>query len=195
MKAIRDGSVLALAVIAVLCAPAPAQSDRQVWIPLNIEGHAGQVVSVPIMIDDATDLQSFNFRVTYNPALLQLFGVEDLSPGSVNPLWTNFDGNFTTPGDVSVVGFDASPLSGGSGSILDMGFHVPASVVSGTSSVTVGLLIDPLGGGGLNEGAIPTTSRDGSVVIVPEPSSFLSLVAGSLVVTFLALRRRSTGRR
>jgi hypothetical protein len=189
MKAIRTGSVLALALIPVLCVLVAAEPPRQVWIPMNIEGHAGQVVNVPIMIDNALDLQSFNLRVTYDPVLLQLFGNEDLSAGTVNPSWTNFFGNFDTPGDISVVGFDANPLTGGSGSILDMGFHVPGSVVSGTSSVTVGLLIEPLGGGGLNEGAIPMVSQGGSVVIVPEPSSLLSLLAGALVVTFLAIRR------
>jgi hypothetical protein len=189
MKTIRNSSVLALGLVAVLCVYAAAGAPRQVWIPVNIEGHPGQVVDVPIMIDDATGVQGFNLRLTYDPDILQLSDAGDLSPGTANPLWTNFYGNFDIPGDVSVVGFDALPLLGGNGSILDIGFHVPTSVVSGTSPVTVGLLIDPIGGGGLNEGAIAMVSSPGSVVIVPEPASVLLLLAGALVTAVVLFRR------
>ena len=79
-------------------------------------------VEIPINVDNATGVAGFQFRVTFNNAILQATGAK---VGSLTSGWT-VTPNTTVSGQINVVGFDpsATGLSGGSGSLCILQFNV-----------------------------------------------------------------------
>lgn len=107
-----------------------AFSCNNVSIPTNIQTRRNVAVSVPIMTDDVTgrDIISFDYRVTYNPAVLSFVGPNQtgtLSSGMVITV------NPTTPGLVIVSGFGTAPLTS-AGVLLNLDFTAIGAI--GTST-------------------------------------------------------------
>jgi hypothetical protein len=71
-------------------------------------------------------------------------------------------------GTVTIGLFSVDPLVGSPGQILELDFHIPALVTSGSSPISVAANI--------NEQAVTTTS--GQVTVVPEPTTMCLLILG-----------------
>ena len=110
----------------------------------------------PVEIDDATGVLSFGFDITYDTALLDLSDT-DVKSGSLTSSGWFFVTNIIGGGLAKVGGYSTIPLTGGSGSLLEIDFHVIGS--SGTSVLDIT--------GTLNGGNI--SASPGSINVVSEP--------------------------
>lgn len=170
---------IALPVVIVLSvAMAPSlMAEPVVSIPDDILGITGEVAMAPVLIDDATDVLSFGFDITYNHMLLNL-GDDDIKAGSLTASGWTITPFFPSDGLVKVSGYTANPLTNVSGSLLELDFHV-----IGTSGTSV------LGISGTLTGDTPSFDP-GSISIVPEPSIIASLLGLFVAAGFVFTRRR-----
>jgi hypothetical protein len=123
----------------------------------------GDTVHVPVTIDGPPGVQTFDLLFRYDTRLLDLGNASVKLAGLTAEGWglaVNVD---DASGVARVTGIGGSPLSTGTGQILDLAFRVPSAAKSGKSPVTVAAAP----GGGLNEGAMPITPLSGSIVVRP----------------------------
>ena len=176
-----DGNDVVLTVVS-LC--------NTVSIPTGISTRTGQVVTVPINVDDTTGkgLLSYDFTITYNPAVINSPTVDwtgTLSSGMT--VTTN-----SLAGTLKVSGFSANPLAG-AGTLLKINFNAVGAVGS-TSGVNFTSFMFNEGGaclsttnGSVNiaSGSITGTVNYGNALpagLRPVPNTTLS-AAGSINVT------------
>jgi hypothetical protein len=189
-------SIFGLIVAALMLAPAMA--DTNVSIPTGISGTSGMPVHVPVNMSGVQDLFSFNLYVTYDHTKLSI-SPSNVALGSLLPSGWSVSPTVDPPSKtvgLYLGGFSGTTFTGGPGQLLDLVFDVLPGA-SGTIPVTIGpdpYTGDPGGGVpnyGLNDGAIPMTSTDGSVnVQVPEPAA-IGLLLGALAgVPMIAIRAR-----
>jgi hypothetical protein len=117
----------------------------------TVVGPHGGADIVPISIDDATGLYAFDLAVSYDTAKLFIHDA-DITPGSV--LTTAGGWNFTfnadhsdTPGVVYLDFYRATPMTGGTGPVVNLGFHAQATATTSTSNVGTD---GPMAEGGLS---------------------------------------------
>jgi hypothetical protein len=114
------------------------------------------VVSVPINVDSTTgrDVISYDFTVTYNPAVMLYLGTDQTATLSSGMTITV---NSTAPGTLIVSGFTANPLVG-AGTLLKLNFFANGAIGSVSPANFTGFIF--------NEGIPCTNSANGSVSIV-----------------------------
>ncbi len=134
--ATQDGKVT------VIAAPS------RVSMPDDATGAPGAQVSVPVTVDPATGLDSFDFAVRFNPNVLRPVDVTKTALAA--PLSLTY--NVGIAGEVWVSLFGTEPLAG-SGPLFTIRFEV----VGGTADRTPFDVFE----GSINEGRIPSALDDG----------------------------------
>ena len=137
--------------------------DPIVSIPAGIVARPGSVVQVPVDIQGPSDagLMCFDLQFTYDTRLLNVSDSDVKLSGLTLKGWNLTVNVDASRGVIYVSAYGSAPLSECVGTILDIAFHVPASVLSGTSAITVGASPN----GGLNDGALVLTTVNGSIVV------------------------------
>jgi hypothetical protein len=133
--------------------------DPQVSVGNETAAPGGSVV-IPVTINSATGLQAADFTFTYDSSLITLSN-SGVTLGTLAAGWQEAVnvGN----GLVRVSLYDADPLSGGSGTLLNLTAQVSAAATPGTMSP-----IDIASGptpSRLNEGSLTLTAVNGAVTV------------------------------
>jgi len=179
--------ILVLSVLALAAAQAATVSIE----PSSLTVGVGSAFDLNVDISGVSDLFAFQFDVVFNPevlsatsviegAFLPSGGTTAFVPGTID----NVGGEISVTAD-SLVG--AVPGVSGDGVLATLHF---AALATGTSDISLSniILLDS------NLGTIDSTSADGSVTISltrsPEPRSALTLLAGSLALFALFVRRQ-----
>lgn len=190
----RTSIVLAAFLVAVLLLLAPnhAVADGIVLSirPVSSTVSVGSMFAVDVNISGVTDLYDYQFDLSFNPALLQATNVLEgtflsaggptyFIPGTID----NTAGNITFNADTLL-----TAISGVSGDGTLVVFDFTA-IAPGTSDLTIpnneDLILQDSTGAILSS----TTMGGSATVPTPEPSSFVLLVTGLLVLAGLTLKR------
>jgi len=144
-------------------------------IPDNLPGSPGGTVTVPVSIDDATDIAFASINVFFDPAVLEIAST-DVSFGD---LWLGVDGWSLTPnalpGQVVIILFNAGgqATATGGGVIAELEFTVKADAPNGVTDLDIEP-IDP------NEGGLNWSGSDGSILVGVGTEVQLSIPEGIL---------------
>ncbi len=137
--------------------------DPTLSIDLNIPVSAGGTFVVPIKVDDATGLYGFNVDLDY-AAYTSLIDLTDGFPSSpdVNLAtlfagWSQVTFVDDASGHVAVSLYRTVPMAGGTGSIIDLTFHVSPAAPEGVIPLDLSGLLDDQG--------LTFTHVDGSLLI------------------------------
>ncbi len=151
-SAARRGARAFLALLAVVvaaagfapAAPAAAPAPVTVAPPTLVRGFANQTLRIPVTIAAPGSLavDAFGLTFAYPTALLQYVGVE--RTGTLTASWFVVDGAESTPGVVTIGGFDPTPVTTG-GTLLNVVVMVRPGAV-GSGAVTLGGFTDDLAG-------------------------------------------------
>jgi len=126
----------------------------------NLTVVPGGRVRVPVLLDDATGLQAADISLQYDTSLLDLTGA-DVSLGVLTAGWTLTANVDDAAGEVRLWVYSTNILAGGSGSLVELEFEVPADAQPGQTA------IDLLDSSMLNEGRLVLTLQDGQVTVRP----------------------------
>jgi len=132
--------------------------DPLLSIPENLAAQRGSMVTVPILVDDATDLFLADIDLRYDTNVFDLSD-SGVSLGALTTGWNLISNVDDADGRVRLSAYSISALSSGFGSIVELEFNVRSDAVLG---VTV---IDLLESCSLNEGGLVLTLQDGEVGI------------------------------
>jgi hypothetical protein len=135
--------------------------DPVISMPSSIVAQPGTVCIVPVNIDGPAGLESFDLAFSYDTKLLDLGNADVKLTGLMANDWSLAVNVDDAQGVARVSGSASTPLSESSGTFLELAFHVPLGAGAGTSI----LAVTAARGGGLNEGALPITPVDGSIII------------------------------
>ena len=127
-------------------------------IPDNFTAVTGSTITVPININNATDLQSLDFSLNYNTTFLNLTAV---TLGSLTSDFTITPNINDANGTATVSLFGTTAIPSGNGSIAQLNFTVANNATNG-SNIPLDLVT-----ASINEGSISTTLDDGSLNITP----------------------------
>jgi PKD repeat protein len=159
--------IVAVVLLTLLLVPAtPAAADNAVSIdPVSQQQPVGADFTVQVIIDSVTDLDTAQYDITFDPAVIQLTGA-NVTAGSI--------GGTTIPVDLikmmdsttvrvinNVDGVPPSPGATGSGYLAEVHFHVVGS--SGSSSAIT--LSNGTLGNSSSENITPVTWTGGTVTI------------------------------
>jgi hypothetical protein len=137
--------------------PVPAGIDLVVKVPPGILVGPGGTADAVVSIEGATGLKAFDLTMEYDTTLLDLTAGAVKLTGLTGSGWCMVANIQDDQGKAIVAIWTTQPLSGDSGNLLDLAFHIPAAAVSGTSALDLN--------GKLNEGQLEMTAVDGSVVV------------------------------
>jgi cohesin domain-containing protein len=159
--------------------------------PSSLTVGVGSAFDLNVNISSVSDLFAFQFDIVFNPEVLSATSVSEgpfllsggttaFVPGSID----NVGGEISVTAD-SLVG--AVPGVSGDGVLATLHF---AALAAGTSDISLSniILLDS------NLVTLDSTSADGSVTIgattLPEPAPALTMLAGSLAILALFVRRQ-----
>jgi hypothetical protein len=132
--------------------------DPLLSIPENLTTKRGPTITIPILVDDASELFPAEIDLQYDT------NVFDLSDSGVNLSnlttgWNLISNVDDAEGRVRLSAYGTSALSGDFGSIVELEFNVRSDAALGVTA------INPLKSCSLNEGALVLTLQDGEIVI------------------------------
>ena len=142
-------------------------ADPYVHIPTTLTGTPDNIVTVPVMIDDAVGLESVDLKLTYDPSVLEVAAVRTGRVTSGGTLVTNPTPPTNATGAITVGLALTTPRPAGGGSLIDIDFHVKSTAIPGT---TTGLNLTQVS---LNE--------DG-LVLTPAPTPGLDPTDGLIAI-------------
>ena len=102
--------------------------DPLVDIPTTLAGRVGEIVTVPVRLDNTEYLEGVEFQLAYDPAVLQLLKVRR---GSVTADF-DFYVQQLTDGSVRIDTARMQALGAGSGSLLELDFRIKAAPTATT---------------------------------------------------------------
>jgi hypothetical protein len=177
-------------------------------ISSNVTSLAGQTVKVPIVIDDATGLQSIDLTLKYNTTILDVIDPnpattenENIVKGDLTTNWSlgntliNPTANVNEAAGLITISFgNTTPLTSGSGTVLAINFQVANNApVNSTSILDLDTAILGINGQDVSSGI---TLEDGKLTVTAS-NSFLdadgdgkvnALTDGLLIFGYLNLR-------
>jgi len=143
----------------------PSGRDPLVSIPDDLTAHRGETLTVPVSIlDDATDLFAVELYLEYDTAVFDL-DTGDLRAGDLTAGWTMIGNIDDTAGTIVVHLFGTNPLSGGTGSVVEIDFSVRADAPYGPAALD--LTDDCM----LNDGDLVVTLDNGCATILADDSA------------------------
>lgn len=129
---------------------------------------SGRNALIPITIDDASGIQSIDLSFAYDPSIFSLPTAADIiTPGALNAGWS-FTANTSTPGLIQISGFGTTPLTTGSGSLLNLTLKVKSGLSPQAASLDLVAV-------SLNEGGISAELIDGTLQILPPTFQVLAV--------------------
>ena len=139
-------------------APGDPIEAATISMPTGIAGARGQVVVVPINISNAAGLQAADLVITYDTTALDLTS-GGVSLGALLGSGWGFAANVNdAAGTVTIALYSSGdPLAGGTGSLINLAFSVPANAPAGLTALGLNAL--------LNEGLVQATTSNGSISI------------------------------
>ncbi len=161
--AIVPRAAAALGVAFLILLPFAALHAATIWIG-ETHGEVGELVAVPVWLDDAAGLAGFQIQVNYDPSFLQFEGIE--TNGTLSAAFTTAHTN--QDGVVRVACARAESLLSGSGALFNILLRpVPGSV----PGVTMGELVlaETMLGGDLGRNLdwqAPTSASNGVFWVV-----------------------------
>ncbi|MGE5611197.1 MAG: cohesin domain-containing protein [Bacillota bacterium] len=128
-------------------------------LPTDLNARPGETVRVPVTLDNAAGLMGANLTITYDTRLLDLVNADVVKGALLTgdcQMIANVD---DAAGKVQVGMFVGGlPLSGGSGTLFELVFHVPADAPSGTTALSFTQ-------NELNEGELVVQASNGSLTV------------------------------
>jgi hypothetical protein len=162
------GLVIAAMLVALVGAPAWAQVQLSVS-PASVTQDPLVDFTVGLHVNDATDIISFAFAVSFDDAILEFTGAE---LGALTSNWSFLVPN-ASPGLAEVAALNGVAIAGGTGTLVELGFRVRETATAGQFSP---LRIESAL---LNSGLISATTSDGQVVVsTTPPVAFVDLAPG-----------------
>jgi hypothetical protein len=108
------------------------QTERLLELPENVTGNPGDVVLVPITIDDASGVTGFTIKVDFDAALLEPLG-DRTELGEVAAGFEQFLVNADIKGSVIVVGAGSSAAEG-TGTLVTLAFRIRDDAAPNTNA-------------------------------------------------------------
>jgi RHS repeat-associated protein len=112
-------------------------ADPFVNIPTTLTGTPDSVVTVPVLIDNAEDLESVDLQLTYDPAVLDVLAVRTGSVMTGGTMVTNPTPITDANGAITVGLVVTVPRPAGGGSLLEFDFHIKATATPGTTGLNL----------------------------------------------------------
>ncbi|MEC4892408.1 MAG: cohesin domain-containing protein [Oscillatoria sp. PMC 1051.18] len=134
-----------------------------ITLPNQLTVLPGETFTVPITIDDATDLQAIDLVLNYDTDLLDISN-EDVQLGDLLDNFTFVPNVDDSSGQIILSAFNVSSLTSGAGELFKLNFQVPDDAVAGSTTLDLVEELDTQQSR-INEGVIPATLVDGSVTI------------------------------
>ncbi|MEC4985174.1 MAG: DUF4114 domain-containing protein [Oscillatoria sp. PMC 1068.18] len=134
-----------------------------ITLPNQLTVLPGETFTVPITIDDATDLEAIDLVLTYDTDLLDITN-EDIQLGDVLDNFTFVPNVDDSSGQIILNAFSVSTLTSGAGELFNLNFQVADDAVAGSTTLDLVEVLDTQQSR-INEGVIPATFVDGSVTI------------------------------
>lgn len=140
---------IAVSLLTLLAASAPASAQMNVS-PAAWGGSSNQIVQVPILIDNpaAAAVDAFGFVLTYPSNLLTFQSMS--TANTLTAGWFTVSGQETTPGTVTVGGFNPSGTTG-SGTLVHVVFQVKPNVL-GSGPISLASFVDDFNGAATTAG-------------------------------------------
>jgi hypothetical protein len=134
-----------------------AYSQVNVSIPVDLTSSTGTNIEVPINVGDLTgkNIYAFQFKVTFNSSILNVTDIVTSGTLSGSSGWSALP-NTSTPGEIVVGGFGASPLTG-SGVLIKIKFSVVGS--SGNTDLNIASFL-------FNSGTPSVTTTNGRFTVL-----------------------------
>ncbi len=176
-----------LLLVSLLCLVSLASAQGVTVSVSDTTGAAGDIVEVPINLEEAEDVGSMDVSLTYDPAVLQAVGV------GAGELGGNayIESNMASEGEVIIALADSSGITG-DGSVAVVSFKVLGDV---GSSSTLSLSDVAVHNTDLVEVISPTI--DGTLSVTEEASesagyaSMLLITMGAIFIALFLVRKRS----
>jgi len=136
-----------------------APPTRQLSTASSLTAKVGQIIEVPIRIDQAVDLQALDLTFAFGPSLFSIPPAGALVlPGVLTPDWS-FSANVNATTKVlTLSGYGTTALTSGSGELAKLRLQVNGNAKPGTTTLD-------LISASLNENAFSATLIDGSLLI------------------------------
>lgn len=147
---------------------ASVPTQRLISLPTDLTAKVGQIIEVPITINQAQDLQALDLNFAFDPELFSAPTSGGLvRAGSLTSSWT-FTGNVnTTTNTLKVSGFSSESLSAVSGDLAYLRLQVKGTAPRGEA------VLDLISAS-LNENALAVELQDGSLTITASTVSIAS---------------------
>gem|GEM_PF-3346930 len=140
-------------VLSLLVASA-AHAAVRMSVPMSIASEPGDLINVPVSLDNASGVLSYFFEISFDSAILEC---ESVDKGTLTSTWG--DPTVNPQSDrVSVAALGTTSLTG-AGSLVVLHLRVKESATNGQSSAL------HFEGAELNDTAIPVETSDGEVLI------------------------------
>ncbi|HKD09827.1 MAG TPA: cohesin domain-containing protein [Bryobacteraceae bacterium] len=182
----------AAALLLALTAPC-LRANISISAPTLGNISVGTLVNVPIKLTNVTDLYTWKFNLSFNPAVLQLVSIhqEPLLSGNSRATVVFFPGVINNT--LGTVTFTSATLVGSVPGVSNNGHAASYQfrvVGTGTSPLDLSsvVLLDP------NRTGIPTNVNDGGVAATPEPS-IPRWAMGIAVIGLILIQRRIAARK
>lgn len=134
-----------------------------ITLPNQLTVLPGETFTVPITIDDATDIEAIDLVLTYDTDLLDITN-EDVQLGDLLDNFTFVPNVDDSSGQIILSAFNVSSLTSGAGELFKLNFQVPDDAATGSTTLDLVEELDTQQSR-INEGVIPATLVDGSVTI------------------------------
>jgi len=146
----------------------PLPTQRLISLPTDLTAKVGQIIEVPITINQAQDLQALDLNFAFDPALFSVPATGGLvRAGSLTSSWTFTSNLNNSTNIVKVSGFSSESLSAVSGDLAYLRLQVKGTAPRGET------VLDLISAS-LNEDELSVELQDGSLTITAPKVSITS---------------------
>lgn len=147
---------------------APLPTQRTISLPTDLTAKVGQIIEVPITINQAQDLQALDLKFAFDPELFSAPTSGGLvRSGTLTSAWS-FSGNVDVVNNtLRISGYSSQPLTGQNGDLAYLRLQVKGTAPRGEA------VLDLISAS-LNENALAVELQDGSLTITASTVSIAS---------------------